>query len=178
MERHYFIGEGPEAKAVLAKTVERMKICNAARKKLLKDYGADYFTETGPSFFGGGELIGLGYYEKVQRPYFKGEERTELGYTYYPRLSTKEGKALAKRLKEEKELHFYPSHFICELLGVRRCCHKGMRFFWSAAGFADGKLLLSVPGSKESEDGEDPFPEIPDWLREVKESEFLAAQGK
>ena len=70
MERHYFIGEGPEAKAVLAKTVERMKICNAARKKLLKDYGADYFTETGPSFLGGGELIGLGYYEKVQRPYF------------------------------------------------------------------------------------------------------------
>lgn len=39
MERHYFIGEGPEAKALIAETRERWQASCDARKRLFEDYG-------------------------------------------------------------------------------------------------------------------------------------------
>lgn len=178
MEKHFYIGEGPEAEALIAEAWERHNACNNARKRLLEDYKADFFMETAVSILGGGVLVGLGFSERVKRPYFKGEERTVMGYAYYPKLSTKEGKALAKRLKEEKDLHFCTSKFLLEKMGISRILFENRRVHWCAAGFVEGKLLLSVPGSKEAKEGEDPWPNIPAWFREVRESEWLAAQGR
>lgn len=187
MERHYFIGEGPEAKELIAETWARWQACNDARKRLLEDYKADFFMETGYSLLGGGEVIGLGFHDKVQRPYFKGEERTKMGYAYYPKLSTREGKALAKRLKEEKELHFHASKYLLKKMNISRILFEGGRVHWCTACFVDDKVLLSVPGPKSPKSFEerkklnlsiDPWPQIPDWFKEVKQSEFLRVQGE
>ena len=187
MERHYFIGTGPEAAALIAEANERWQASCDARKRLLEDYGADFFMETSYSLERGGRIEGLGFSERVKRPYFKGEERTEMGYAYYPKLSTKEGKRLAKRLEEEKELHFCTAVYLLKKLGISRILREGRRMHWCTAGWIEDKVLLSVPGPKFPKDleerkklnlGIDLWPKIPDWFREVKESEFLAAQGK
>lgn len=187
MERHYFIGEGPEAAALIAEANERWQASCDARMRLLKDYGADFFMEELYGLERGGRLEGLGFHERVKRPYLKGEERTEMGYAYYPKLSTREGKALAKRLEEEKELHFCTDVFILKKLGISRILREGGRLHWCWAGWVEDKVLLSVPGPKSPKtfeerkklnSGIDLWPNIPDWLREVKESEFLAVQGK
>lgn len=187
MERHYFIGEGPEAKALIAEANERWRASCDARKRLLEDYGADFFMETSYSLERGGRIEGLGFSERVKRPYFKGEERTKMGYAYYPKLSTREGKALAKRLEEEKELHFCTAVYLLKKLNISRILFEGGRVHWCTAGWIEDKVLLSVPGPKSPKDLEerkklnlsiDPWPQIPDWFREVKQSEFLAAQGE
>ena len=184
MERHYFIGTGPEAKGLIAETWARLNVCNNARDKLLKQYEADNVVTSKSNITGGGRVVALWFKEPVQRPYFKGGECLEGGYFYYPNLRTKEGKALARRLKEDEALTFNYSKFILKRLGISRIWFEGLHIHYCTAGFADGKVLLMVPGPKEPKSfedrtrGEDPWPKIPDWFREVKQSEFLAAQGK
>ena len=58
---------------------------------------------------------------------------------------------------------------------------EGRKIFEAAAGITEDlkKILVVIPGTKEKSPGcTAPFPAVPEWLREVKESEFLAAQGK
>ena len=62
--------------------------------------------------------------------------------------------------------------------GTSQSSRTGSALYYSVAGIVSGKILVSIPGSKESEHGREPFPEVPAWLREVKESEWLAAQGR
>lgn len=188
MERHYFIGEGPEAKELITKTWARLNVCNNARDKLLKQYEADNVVTSKSNITGGGRVVALWFKEPVQRPYLKGGERLEGGNFYYPNRRTKEGKELARRLKEDEALTFDYSTFILKTLGISRIVFdEALTMHYCTAGFADGKVLLSVPGPKFPKDLEerkklglsiDPWPVIPDWLREVKESEFLAVQGK
>lgn len=133
-----------------------------------------------------GKVAGLAFDKPTSRPYLKEETRlsNREGYGYYPKLNTKEGKRLAERLEAE-ELTFSLSNFILDKLHLRRMVtgpssvsRTGYALHYSAAGIVSGKVLVSIPGGKESEHGEAPFPEVPAWLREVKESEWLAAQGR
>lgn len=188
MERHYFIGTGPEAEALIAETWARLNVCNNARDKLLKQYEADNVVTSKSNITGGGRVVALWFKEPVQRPYLKGGECLEGGYFYYPNLRTKEGKALARRMKEDEALTFDYSTFILKKLGVSRIVFdEGLSMYYCTAGFADGKVLLSVPGPKSPKSFEerkklnlsiDPWPQIPTWFKEVKQSEFLAAQGE
>ena len=41
MEHHYYIGEGPEADALLTEVRQRSETAHATRMKLMEDYGAD-----------------------------------------------------------------------------------------------------------------------------------------
>lgn len=183
MEKHFYIGEGPEAEELIAETLERENVAREARKALVAEYETDGLIL---SVWDNGKIAGLAFDKPTSRPYLKGETRLSNGegYGYYPKLSTKEGKRLAERLKAE-ELTFSRSNFILDKLRLRRmvagassASRTGCALYYSVAGIISGKILVSIPGNKENEHGRDPFPEVPAWLREVKESEWLAVQGR
>lgn len=183
MEKHFYIGEGPEAEELIAETLARGNVVSEARKALITEYEADGLIL---SRWNNGKVAGLAFEKPTSRPYLKGETRTlgHEGYGYYPKLNTKEGKRLASRLSSE-ELTFSMSKFILDKLHLHRLVtgpshvsRTGCALYYSVAGIVSGKVLVSIPGGKEREGGEDPFPEVPAWLREVKESEWLAVQGR
>lgn len=139
---HYYIGEGPEADALLTEVRQRSETAQAARTRRYED-----------------------------------------GFAYYPKMNTKAGKELSAKL-DAPELEFSASGYILKLLKlsrmvVDRCSGSptGMARYHSTAGYCGDKLLVKIPGGN-SGPGGDPMPEIPSWTREVKESEWLAAQGK
>ena len=177
MEKHYFIGEGQEAEKLIAATLARREVATEARRKLMEDYGADGLIKRD---WDGGIIVGLGFKQKTDAPYLKGGEKVSDGYAYYPKRNTKTGKELAKRLKDER-LTFNASCFILDALAISRMVFEGRKIFEAAAGVTEDlkKILVVIPGTKEKSSGcTDPFPAVPEWLREVKESEFLAVQGK
>lgn len=128
----------------------------------------------------GDDVKGLFFKEEVRLPFLRCKMKLEPdGYGYVPSRNTRRGKELANRLIEGKELHFSPSRHICDKLDIHRYQSDGTYVYRTVAGYADGKILVSIPGPRDGMVGmSDPFPEVPAWLREVKESEWLAAQGK
>lgn len=171
MERHYFIGEGPEAEKLIAATLARSEVAREVRLALMHDYSSDGLLLSGGR---DGSIVGLSFKEKRDIPFLKGGNRIEGGYAYYPKMNTKKGKELAQRLKEGN-LTFSASHFIVDALKLEHFAFSGSRMYVSVAGTSENLkcILVSIPGERG-----DTFPVIPDWMREVKESEWLAAQGR
>lgn len=173
MDKNFFIGEGPEAEALIAEVKERRQTVGEARNALQKEYGADGLLSRGD----GREICGLAFREQRTLPFLKGEVRLENGFGYYAKKNCKEGKDLSAKLRAP-ELQFSTSDHIIHKLKLNRMCvgaaAPGLALYRSAAGYVGNKILVSIPNSESS----DPMPEVPAWLREVKESEWLAAQGK
>lgn len=171
MERHYFIGEGPEAEKLIAATFARSEVARKARLALMHDYSSDGLLLSGGR---DGSIVGLSFKEKRDIPFLKGGDRIEGGYAYYPKMNTKKGKELAQRLKEGN-LTFSASHFIVDALKLEHFAFSGSRMYFSVAGTSENLkcILVSIPGERG-----DTFPVIPEWMREVKKSEWLAAQGR
>lgn len=161
--------------------VERRETANNARDVVQREYEADGLMLRSRS----GDVTGLAFKERQQRPYLKGEEKIEGGFGYYPRLNCKQGKELAAKLAAP-ELKFNASDYILGTLKLHRMCagphaasRTGMALYYSVAGYIENKVLVSIPGSKEEDPMRgDKMPDVPAWLRTVKESEWLAAQGK
>lgn len=183
MKNHYYIGEGPEADALVAEVREKDAATAAAHKTLCEEYESDGLIL---SRHRKGKPAGLGFKEKHTLPFLKGEMPLSEGYAYYPRLNCKAGKELAAKLNDPA-LEFSVSDYITKKLKVVRwvagphaASRTGMAMYMSAAGIVNGKLLVTIPGGDENAEngGGDPMPIVPAWLREVKESEWLAAQGK
>ena len=181
MNKNFFIGEGPEAEALIAEVKERREAVNNARDTVQKEYGADGLMLHGR----GGKVCGLAFIEKQSKPYLKGEVSLEKGFGYYPKLNCKQGKELASRLKAP-ELQFNTNDYILSKLKLHRMCagshsasRTGMALYYSVAGYSGNKILVSIPGQKDIDIRHgDPMPDVPTWFRAVKESEWLAAQGK
>lgn len=177
MKYHFFIGDGANAASLLMETREQLVIRETARRNLCQQYNAVTLLCEGE------RVIGL-VYDSVQeegaKKMLKYHSSCKEGYAYTPRLNTKAGKALRDILHNDAELNFDPYEHIIEKLHARRMLFEGMRIYQTAVGWTEDKILLKVPGefSKNREHGKDPFPELPAWLRKVKESEFLAAQGR
>lgn len=171
MERHYFIGEGPEAEKLIAATFARSEVARKARLALMHDYSSDGLLLSGGR---DGSIVGLSFKEKRDIPFLKGGDRIKGGYAYYPKMNTKKGKELAQRLKEGN-LTFSASHFIVDALKLEHFAFSGSRMYFSVAGTSENLkcILVSIPGERG-----DTFPVIPEWMREVKKSEWLAAQGR
>lgn len=173
MEKSYYIGEGPEAEALIAEVIERRVSTGVARKAVQDEYGADGLLTRN----NGGEICGLVFKEKQDCPFLKGELRLPDGYGYYAKKNCKQGKELSAKLRAP-DLQFSPSDYIVKKLNINRMCFgpscHGMAIYSTAAGFIDGKIIVSIPAAKKG----DPMPSIPAWFREVKESEFIAAQGR
>lgn len=171
MERHYFIGEGPEAEKLIAATLARSEVARKARLALMHDYSSDGLLLSGGR---DGSIVGLSFKEKRDIPFLKGGDRIEGGYAYYPKMNTKKGKELAQRLKEGN-LTFSASHFIVDALKLEHFAFSESRMYVSVAGTSENLkcILVGIPGERG-----DTFPVIPEWMREVKVSEWLAAQGR
>lgn len=177
MEKHYFIGEGPEAEKIIAETLERDEISKNARRTLAADYGANGLILGG---WNNESVVGLGFKEKTDAPFLKGGEKVHGGYAYFPKCNTKAGKELSKRLDDER-LKFNPSDFIFDAIGTHWVAIEDRKLFESVAGLSKDmkKILVIIPRTKEKSRGcSNQFPSMPKWLREVIESEFIAAQGK
>lgn len=153
MEKHFYIGEGPEADALVAEVLEREKVTHEARKALISEYEADGLIL---SVWNDGKVTGLAFNKLTSRPYLKGETRTsgEEGYGYYPKLSTKEGKRLAQKLEAE-ELTFSASKFYStgssfteSLQAPHSPSRNGHAVYYSVAGIASGKSLSKFPAVK------------------------------
>lgn len=176
MEKHYFIGEGQEAEKLIAEVVRRREASLTARRALMRDFGSDGLILGG---VWGYTIVGLAFKEKTDLNFLKGGKRVTDGYAYYPKRSTKKGKELAQRLKEES-LHFSVSHFILSTLKLHRSAFSVSRMYVSVACISEDlkRILVIIPGAKEEDRLSDTFPIIPEWMCEVKESEWLAAQGR
>ena len=173
MEKNYYIGEGPEAEALIAEVQARREVVGNARSAVQAEYGADGLL----SCNNGGEICGLVFKEKQNCPFLKGELRLPDGYGYYAKKNCKQGKELSAKLRAA-DLQFSPSDHIVKKLNINRMCFgasgPGMAIYSTAAGFVGGKIIVSIPAAEKG----DPMPPIPAWFREVKESEFIAAQGR
>lgn len=173
MEKHFYIGEGPEAEALIAEVVDCRVSAGVARKAVQDEYSADGLLSRN----NGGEICGLVFKEKQNSPFLKGEMRVDGGYGYYAKKNCKQGKELSAKLRAP-DLQFSPSDHIVKKLNINRMCFgasgPGMAIYSTAAGFVDGKIIVSIPAAEKG----DPMPSVPAWFREVKESEFIAAQGR
>lgn len=92
----------------------------------------------------------------------------------------KAGKVLDEKLHQCWQiLQEYPdfSRFSLKQLGIYIMTPEITTLYFSVAGVANGCYIAQIP-IPNSEHCRDKFPEIPDYLTEIKESEFLALQGK
>ncbi|AUI65186.1 MULTISPECIES: DUF5420 family protein [Glaesserella] len=69
------------------------------------------------------------------------------------------------------------SRYSLKELGLYTIVHKIDRAYFSVSGICNEFYLTKIPVRNAECDG-DEFPEIPPFLTEIKESEFLALQGK
>ena len=112
---HYYIGEGQEADVLLTDVRQRSETAQAARTKLMEDYGADALILSWK-----GKPVGLGFRQEQRTPYLKeGSRRYEDGFAYYPKMNTKAGKELSAKL-DAPELEFSASGYILKLLKLSR----------------------------------------------------------
>jgi hypothetical protein len=172
MDHKYYVGEGPEAKSLIAETGGAIQKFHSECQEVADEYGAE------GCFTVGRCVIGLMFKEKSENDFLSLFEQNEDGYCYKPRRNFKAGKELQNRLDAIQTVR--PSEFIVNKLGVSRMSagkhlgsRTGMAMYHSVAGYNHGVLVVKIPAGE----GGDPMPTVPEWLREVKESEFLAAQG-
>lgn len=166
-----YIGSGPENDELLKRVREKAEAVYTARKVLTDKYGAQGFIMDG---WRGSKPTGLYFTERQNLPFLKQE--THLGenlYGYYPKLNTKKGKELYEELVSPL-LEFSASCFILDALKLHRYVHSARTLAYSTAGYTKTSILVSIPAG---ENEFYPMPELPAWLREVKESEWQAAQG-
>lgn len=92
----------------------------------------------------------------------------------------KAGKVLSERLDQARGIlqeHPSFSRFTLKKLGIFICAYDANVVHFSAAGIAGEHYISQIPIADDKHGG-DKFPEIPECLTEIKESEFLALQGK
>lgn len=93
---------------------------------------------------------------------------------------TKAGKAFNEKIQAIRDiLRKYRSFndFMLHKLALN-CWVLGQRMAYVAVcGVASNHFILAIPVKSEGYGG-DEFPEVPNYLTEIKESEFLAMQGK
>lgn len=92
----------------------------------------------------------------------------------------KAGKVLDAKLTQCWQiLQAHPdfSKFSLKQLGIYIMVPELTNLYFSVAGVTNNYYIAKIPVPN-SEYSRDKFPEIPDFLTEIKESEFLALQGK
>ena len=167
-----YIGSGPENDELLKRVREKAEIAYAARKALTDEYGAQGLIM---GYWDNGKPEGIYFTSQQELPFLKGEtKRGKNLFGYYPRLNTKAGKELKRKL-DDPALVFSASHMILSELKLHRMTSDGRCLYHSTAGYTETSILVSIPDGRNEFD---PMPKVPAWLREVKESEWLAAQGE
>ena len=167
MERTYYIGEGPEVDELISECTALYQKATDAREALRAEAGADTLLESR------GRITHLAFKTRQTAPYLKGEIKCDGFFGYKPKLNCKRGKALSAMMCAEAvkcDLNGY----ILKKFKLTRWCPDSRAMHMATAYCVGKKLLVSIPMGKNG----DPMPTIPEWLHLVKESEYLAAQGK
>lgn len=178
MKYRFYIGDGEQARKLIGEVIASEQHAGVYREALIGDIGAEnllYFSHIP------GKPQGFVFKERKEIPGLKiGSVTTESGFAYFPDLATKEGKKLQEALYD-KRLEFDAEQmllnelgFQLEVTGYCEVCHNVHAKFKSHALIIDGidKVFAQVPVDEEI------IPMPPDWMREVRESEWLAAQGR
>lgn len=93
---------------------------------------------------------------------------------------SKSGRAFNETIKGIAEiLQSYPSYnrFMLRKLGLNCSVDRNQVQFVSVCGVAENYFLVAIPVKSEGFGGKE-FPSIPDYLTEIKQSEYLALQGE
>ena len=170
MERRFYIGDGPRNNQLVQMVLEKIACCRAAREKLALDFGAVKTWEYK------GRITGIAYCKRMEGfPWLTFVRSTGQFFVYCGNTDTTKGRELAQRIRCDKSLYFSPEQFILKTLRVQREVpgERGVKHL-SWAFCAEGRICVSIPGSKKPVPEIDPFPKIPYWLEEVSYLEWNA----
>lgn len=185
MDHKHYIGDGPEAQALIDECHARKQAADDAVLDFQKKHGFQNGWRRGAEFGGPATEKEMDTAEARSRGLKFHCRIDEDTYAYKPHLGTALGKQMDKEIAEiNKTSAFDASKHIIKATGMYRMMggahagsRTGMALYFSTAGFAQGKIVVKVPAGP-GRDGQDPMPVPPPWLREAKESEVLALYGK
>ena len=177
MERTRYVGEGPEAKALIDEAIAKIDAFIAIAENISKAF---------PNNKGGihkgsrGKLLGVAIDGEHK---LSPEQCKELGvnpnpemvgkdFFYKPDKRTKAGKDLTKCISAANQEHIDFSDFIVERLGVSRMLFRYGRMFRAVSGHDKDKLFVSIPGAPDDGEEHDKFPAVPTWLRKPEGDEY------
>lgn len=185
MQRTYFVGEGPEAKAVIDAVFVKLQAFREAGQALIADWPKEALIVSANG--GDGHLIGfgvplglnsaemheLGLVLDVMRAGHDGE----FVQCFKPNRRSTNGKALLKRMNAANKLCVNFSDAAVQELKLGRCLIDGSTLYFSSAGCKGDKLFVSIPGEPGDgagcENYKDPFPTIPAWFRAPRGDEAM-----
>jgi|GEM_PF-2060944 hypothetical protein len=185
----FYIGEGPEASEIITEVDAGIAGEKEARLKLNDDVMAMSFSGVwvAKSFMGGTRVGGVMTTNRLTSE----EERAlgvkffqrmgdASGYAYKPRLSTKAGKRLKTMIDEANKRAFDHSEHIIKRTGMDALVCSAGKLRHSVACIVNNRLFVKVPvpAGLDPDEVADKAPVPPGWLREAKESEWLAGMGR
>ena len=181
MQKRFYIGEGPEAAAIAAEILKGKAVEREGSARLLafaKELGfSDVWScrSLGTTRVGGvvsAEKLSTDE-EKARGVKLYSRMSDGSGWAYSPRRNVKAGKDLARMVEEANKSIFDASWFIVTRTGMAQdVCERGCLRF-AVAACIEERILVKVPVGERKN-----APTPPTWLRECKESEFLAALGQ
>ena len=171
MEYRYYIGTGPEARALIEecrkRLIEKQSVIDALREK----YRAKHVLVQGD------EIVELAFdaLPGDWKDYLKKPEKRTLNGDLFlccaPRGNTKRGRELHEEM-QAGAAGFSPKDYILERTKTKHMSIDGRKIAFSSAGYRDDDVLLRIPCK--GADEKTPVP--PAWFREVTASEFMNAQ--
>jgi len=178
MEYQHFIGEGPEATALIKQVMAGVKAFQEAARTLEVKTGLKFWrTREGI----GGPMLenGIDNAEARKRGlkfrcFVPGEKAF---HCFLPHMGTKAGREMSAEIDKINRLRCDASDMIIKATGMEMTVYDGRVIAHSCAGAADGKIVVKIP-IKGTDGGDDAMPTPPAWFRPAKESEALAVFGK
>lgn len=177
MQYRFYIGKGDVAAKLISEMISAMLYASVYRDALIEQSGADnlYFYANEPD-----RPRGFVYGKREDRVGLKFGAAIEGGFTYFPDHTVEEGRKFEEllsdsRLRFDQELLLLEElNLTGEVRGYCEHCRNVHAVFKPRAFRPDGKfeIFLKIPATMA------PYPELPEWFMEVKESVWLAAQGR
>ncbi len=176
MQYRFYIGKGDVAAKIISEMISTMLYASVYRDALIEQSGADniFFYPNEPD-----RPRGLVYGKRENRVGLKFGAAIEAGFTYFPDNTVEEGRKFEEslsdpRLRFDQEVWLLDEfNIIGEVRGYCEHCRNIHAVFKPRAFRPDGKfeIFLKIPT------GISPYPTLPEWFKEVKESVWLAEQG-
>lgn len=177
MQYRFYIGKGEVAAKIVSEMVSAMLYASVYRDALIEQSGANnlFFYANEPD-----RPRGFVYGKREDYPGLKFGAVIEGGFTYFPDNTVEKGKMFEKLLADPK-LRFDQEVYLLgainitgDVRGYCEHCRNIHSIFKPRAFRPDRKfeIFLKIPAEMS------PYPEIPEWFKEVKESTWLAMQGK
>ena len=172
MDYKYYIGEGPEALAVITAIKEKRQDIDTAREKFKEDFGIDEFVTYDDCYL----IKGVTFKGEVPKWAREVDKHQHKPFQFYTgNRSYKKGKEFCAR---KKELTYSWVDDLLKKCEVSRWLVRGRNLYVTRCGYTKDKVFVGIPFDSNAKDYDEPMPTIPSWMREVKKSEWLAAAGR